>query len=96
MIGQASGGKTSFFSFIAFSNLNVTHLSVQYLPIGAATSDERRYMGGRAVATNGGLNSGDEWEGITNGGSSGSGEWVNRWMGRLSRGDDQGTEWRRQ
>jgi len=53
-------------------------------------------MGGQAVATNGGLNSGDEWEGITNGGSSGSGEWVNRWMGRLSRGDDQGTEWRRQ
>ena len=42
MIGQASGGKTSFFSFIAFSNLNFTHLSVQYLPIGAASNDERR------------------------------------------------------
>ena len=53
-------------------------------------------MGGQSVATNGGLNSGDEWEGITNGGSSGGGEWVNRWMGRSSRGNDQGTECRRQ
>ena len=41
MIGQASGGKTSFFSFITFSNLNFTHLSVQYFPIGAVISDKR-------------------------------------------------------
>ena len=50
MNGQANGGKTWFFSFIVHSNLNFTHVSVQYLPTETTKSDKRRQlMGRRAV-----------------------------------------------